>query len=74
MSLRTLWERWKILAEKIGNFQARAILTLFYFTIFLIPALIVLLFKDVLGQEKMESYWSKRGDVNDTIEEAQKLW
>ena len=74
MSLRTLWERWKVTAEKIGNFQARAILTLFYFTIFLIPAFIVLLFKDVLGQKKAESYWSKRGEAKDTIEGAQKLW
>ena len=26
-----LWEKWKIFGQKIGNFQARLILTLFYF-------------------------------------------
>jgi hypothetical protein len=31
--IRKLWEKWKILGHKIGNFQARLILTLFYFII-----------------------------------------
>ena len=30
---RTLWERWKWVARKIGDFQARALMTLFYFLI-----------------------------------------
>jgi len=30
---RKLWERWKRLARKIGDFQARALMTLFYFLI-----------------------------------------
>jgi hypothetical protein len=30
---RTLWERWKQIARKIGDFQARALMTVFYFVI-----------------------------------------
>jgi hypothetical protein len=32
-SARKLWEWWKPVARKIGDFQARAIMTLFYFLI-----------------------------------------
>jgi hypothetical protein len=31
--VRTLWERWKQIARKIGDFQARALMTAFYFLI-----------------------------------------
>jgi hypothetical protein len=30
---RRLWERWKHLARRVGDFQARVLLTLFYFLI-----------------------------------------
>jgi hypothetical protein len=30
---RKLWERWKRIARKIGDFQARALMTLFYYLI-----------------------------------------
>jgi hypothetical protein len=32
-SVRQLWERWKRVARKIGDFQARALMTVFYFAI-----------------------------------------
>jgi hypothetical protein len=32
-SARKLWEGWKRIARKIGDFQARALMTLFYFLI-----------------------------------------
>jgi hypothetical protein len=31
--LKIVWERWKIFGQKIGNFQARVILGLFYFIV-----------------------------------------
>ena len=31
--LKSIWEKWKILGHKIGNFQARLILALFYFIV-----------------------------------------
>jgi hypothetical protein len=30
---RQLWERWKRIARKIGDFQARALMTVFYFLV-----------------------------------------
>jgi hypothetical protein len=32
-SARQLWGRWKRVARRIGDFQARALMTLFYFVI-----------------------------------------
>ena len=59
---RRAWERWKVIAKKIGAFQSRVILTLFY--IFIVPvfALIVKLFKDPLHlrSREGESYWLER--------------
>jgi hypothetical protein len=31
--MRQLWEGWKRIAHKIGDFQARALMTVFYFII-----------------------------------------
>lgn len=31
--MKTLWQRWRGLARKAGNFQARVFLTVFYFTL-----------------------------------------
>ncbi|PWT89205.1 MAG: hypothetical protein C5B54_09330 [Acidobacteria bacterium] len=39
--LRTLWEGWKKIARKIGDFQARIILIIFYF-VFLAPFALIL--------------------------------
>jgi hypothetical protein len=32
-SARKLWQRWKRIARKIGDFQARALMTIFYFLV-----------------------------------------
>ena len=59
---RRAWERWKVIAKKIGNFQSRLILTLFYLLIVPLFALIVILFKDPLRLRAREegSYWLRR--------------
>jgi len=31
--IKTFWEKWKIFGHKVGNFQARLILSLFYFIV-----------------------------------------
>jgi len=31
--LKQLWDKWKIIARKIGDFQARLILGVFYFVL-----------------------------------------
>ncbi len=48
-SLLRLWERWKVIAHVIGNFQARVLLTVFYFVIAPPFALVVTLGRDPLS-------------------------
>lgn len=40
-TLKRLWSAWGRIAKKIGNFQARVLLAVFYFTVFCPFALIV---------------------------------
>jgi len=56
------WERWKVIAKKIGNFQSRLLLTLFYLLIVPFFAVIVKVFKDPLHlrPHKGRSYWRER--------------
>jgi hypothetical protein len=60
--LKRAWARWKVVAHVIGNFQARVLLTLFYFVVVPPFALIVKLFKDPLALRggAAESYWVSR--------------
>jgi len=46
---RGLWEGWKRIAKKIGNFQARVLLAIFYFTLFCPFALAVRWGSDALA-------------------------
>lgn len=59
---RRAWERWKVIAKKIGNFQSRLLLTLFYLLIVPFFALIVKVFKDPLHLRppKGGSFWLPR--------------
>jgi hypothetical protein len=68
--LRRLWERWKVIAHIIGNFQARVLLTVFYFLIVPPFALIVKAFKDPLGLRPPagEGYWHKRAAMEPAAE------
>lgn len=50
--LYRLWERWKAIAHVIGNFQARLLLTLFYFVLLSPFGLGVRLLSDPLGLRK----------------------
>jgi hypothetical protein len=47
--LRGLWEKWKRTARKIADFQARLLLTFFYFIFFCPFALLVKWFSDPLA-------------------------
>ncbi|MGB3727706.1 MAG: hypothetical protein WBA70_00470 [Thermodesulfobacteriota bacterium] len=62
---RRLWEGWKNIAQKIGDFNARVILTLFYFTLFCPFSIALKLFTDPLEIKKKEHIgWHNK--VNDT--------
>ena len=58
--LRALLKSWKSIAHKIGNFQARLILTVFYFIVVAPFALRVKVFSDPL-QLKRSAGWLSRG-------------
>jgi hypothetical protein len=59
--LRQAWERFKVIARIIGNFQSRVLLTLFYFVILAPFGLGVRLFGDPLGLKRQHrSHWLRR--------------
>ncbi len=64
---RRAWERWKVIAQKIGDFQARLILGVLYLGLVGPVALLRRLAADPLGLrlERRGSYWISRpvGDV-----------
>jgi hypothetical protein len=58
--LKRIWEAWKVVAKKIGEFNARVILTLFYF-VFLAPLALVIRKSDPLGIRKNKHQrWLKK--------------
>ena len=72
---RRLWEGWKRIARKIGDFNARVILTLFYFILLLPFAMILKLFTDPLGIKKKEHIgWHNREEDMElsVLEKAEK--
>lgn len=66
--LKRVWARWKVIAHAIGNFQARVLLTLFYFVIVPPFALVVKLAKDPLSLRppRGESFWIDRPEPDPT--------
>jgi len=65
-NLRTLWEVWKRLAKKIGNFQARVFLTLLYAIVVLPFGLMVRLFSDSLHIKSRPTKWTEHpAEVHD---------
>lgn len=59
--LRALWARWQVIAHKIGNFQARVLLSVFYFVVLGPFALVARMFSDPLHlKERPETGWLPR--------------
>jgi hypothetical protein len=53
--LRKLWHRWVVLAHKIGNFQSRILLTLFYFLVVTPFGLVTAVLGDPLHRRRAPS-------------------
>jgi hypothetical protein len=65
--MKRLWEGWKRIAKKIGDFQARVILTLLYFVIIGPFALIVRWGADPLALKKGAQHgWRLKVDAKDS--------
>jgi hypothetical protein len=69
---RDAWNRWKIIGDVYGDFQARLFAVLFYFTLFVPFALGVRLFGDPLNVRKPPKKWLDRVPVGDTLDEARR--
>ena len=56
------WKRWTVIAHVIGNFQARVLLSLFYFVVVPPFALVVKVWKDPLRLRLAagETAWTER--------------
>jgi hypothetical protein len=55
--LKRAWAGWKKIAHKIGNFQARVLLTIFYGVLVLPFGLAARLFSDPLRIKKYPTAW-----------------
>ena len=55
--LKRAWQGWKRIAHKIGNFQARALLTVFYGVLVLPFGLAARLFSDPLRIKQRPTRW-----------------
>lgn len=71
MLLRRLWEGWKRVGRKIGDFQARVLLTLFYFVLLAPFAVVVRLKADPLGIKRGVG-WSPVVRAGDALERARR--
>jgi hypothetical protein len=62
--LARAWARWKAIAHAIGNFQARVLLTVFYFSVVPPFALVLRMWKDPLALRPPAgaSFWTARDE------------
>lgn len=63
---KVLWQRWKVVARKIGDFQARLILGALYFVIIAPFALGLKIFADPL-QLKGFGGWQSRSEADEDL-------
>ena len=64
--LKRSWEKWKLIAEKIGNFQTNLIFSILYFLLVVPVSLVVNIFNDFLGVKKFPE-WSDFEDNSETL-------
>jgi hypothetical protein len=61
--LQAIWERWKKFGRKLGDVQARLLLSLLYFTIFVPFSLIVRWLCDPLSIKPHQQGWRAKADT-----------
>ncbi len=72
--LKRIWEAWKRLAQKIGNFQARVLLTVIYAVLILPFGLVVRFFSDPLRLRRRPRTWLDHGDAPRNMDWARRQW
>lgn len=68
--LQVAWERWQIVARVNGDYVARLLVNVFYFTIMVPFALGVKYMTDPLGLRNPAARWLDRKPVGTTLDEA----
>ena len=68
-----VWARWKVIAHIIGNFQARVLLSVFYFIV-VPPFALIVKVKDPLGLRRRDraTGWSERPAADVSSESARR--
>lgn len=70
---KRLWDGWMKIAKAIGNFNARLILSLFYFVIMLPLGLVVGVTRDSLGiKQRPSSTWVPKANPPQSLEEGRR--
>ena len=72
--LKRIWEAWKRIAHKIGNFQARLLLTILYLILVLPFGLGVRLFADPLRIKKRGAGWVDHPTDSYNVDWARRQW
>ena len=73
--LSAIWTGWKKFAHKLGVFNTYVILTIIYFMVFSIAAILVRIFKPDLLDKKWTAVgplWKPRPPSNPALEEARR--
>jgi len=72
--LTRLWAQWKRVAQRIGDFQARIILTLLYYLLLGVAGLCVRLLRDPLQMRHLPrmSVWVARPPDRGSLEDARR--
>jgi hypothetical protein len=71
-TFRNLWEAWKRIAHKIGNFQARVLVTLLYVVVVLPFGLMVRSLSDPLQIKKRPMKWTEHASEDRDMSWARK--
>jgi hypothetical protein len=70
--LKDLWQRWVKVSKKIGDFQARLLLSLFFLVMVLPLGMVVRLFSDPLGLKKTSPDWTSKQNSPPRLEDARR--
>jgi hypothetical protein len=69
---KELRRRWQEVAKRVGDFEARLILSVFYLLFVLPIGLVVRLFSDPLGLKKTAARWIHRPSTPARIDDARR--
>ncbi|HID34719.1 MAG TPA: hypothetical protein EYP25_09190 [Anaerolineae bacterium] len=72
--LKDLWREWLRVSKHIGSFNARALITLIYFTFLAIFGIPMRIFADPMGVKKQprDSAWHERTTLDLNMQTAQR--